>query len=237
MDEQVLEDFFLNKVNTKDFVSTLFKQRNDKDGNFIITRSHLLQLCDLTIEGKITIELLTSISHHLIFSDYFSWDVDSVDGEVVSQVIFEWGNLETNYEINDLNVRLWREYLQTGRYKLEHHNNWNSHIQRQQEICKKANSNWRPINPKHKIGVSDNLYGEPVHGLRHNPEKGTTGWYIWTGEFSNAEDFFKPMHAGHLLQRRSDLIKYLGLQPGFRFLIDGKGYEDIWEDKQLLDSN
>jgi len=98
----------------------------------------------------------------------------------------------------------------------------------------KVGSDWRPVNPKHKIGIAGNLNDEPIHGLRHAPEKGTTGWYIWTGEYSTAEDFFKPMHAGHLLQRRPDIIKYLGLQPGFRFLTDRKGHEDIWQDEQLL---
>jgi hypothetical protein len=145
------------------------------------------------------------------------------------------GNPTINYEINELNLKLWKEYLQTGEYKLGDFNNWNSHIQKQKNICKKVNSDWGPVNPKHKIGISDNLDQQPVHGLRHSPEKGTTGWFIWTGDYSAADDFFKPIHAVHLLERRPDLIKYLGLPPGYRFLVDDKGHEDIWEDKQLLD--
>lgn len=234
MNEQIVEDFFLGKIETKDFINAAFTREYSKDGDFIVTRSHLLKLCDLAIRKEITAELLDVISNNLMMSDYFSWDSDSPDGEIVSRTIFEWGNSSINYEINELNLRLWREYLQTGDHRLDGFNNWNAHIQSQKEICEKVNSAWRPVNPNHKIGISENLGSDPVHGLRHPPEKGTTGWFIWTGEYSTADDFFKPIHAGHLLQKRPDLIKYLGLQPGYRFLIDNQGHEDIWEDKELL---
>jgi hypothetical protein len=237
MDEQVLEDFFLNKIGIKELVNTAFKRNCANEGDFIVTSGHLLKLCDLAIQKEITTELLVVISDNLMISDYFSWDSDSTDGEIVSQTIFEWGNPSINYEINELNLRLWREYLQTGDYKLRDYNDWNAYIQSQKEVCAKVKSNWRPSNPKHKIGVSDNLDCDPIHGLRHPPEKGTTGWFIWTGEYSAAADFFKPIHAGHLLQKRPDLIKYLGLQPGYRFLVDNKGHEDIWEDPKLLNLN
>jgi hypothetical protein len=41
------------------------------------------------------------------------------------------------------------------------------------------------------------------------------------------------MCAEHLLQIRPDIIKYLGLDIGFRILTDKKGYEDIWVDEKL----
>ena len=64
--------------------------------------------------------------------------------------------------------------------------------------------------------------------LRHPGDKGTTGWFIWTGDYSEAEDFFKTMCAEHLLQIRPQIIRYLGLDVGYRFLIDNNGYEDVW---------
>ncbi len=234
MDEQILEDFFLDRIEVKELINAAFRGQYVKDGDFVVTRNHLLKLCDLAIRTEITAELLEVISDNLIISDYFSWDSDSTDGEIVARTIFEWANPSINYEINERNLRLWREYLQMGDHRLGDFDNWHSYIQKQKEICEKVNSNWHPVNPKHKIGVSDNLGSGPVHGLRHPPEKGTTGWFIWTGEYSPADDFFKPIHAEHLLQRQPDLIKYLGLQPGYRFLIDNEGHEDIWEDKGLL---
>jgi hypothetical protein len=86
------------------------------------------------------------------------------------------------------------------------------------------------------IGVSSNVgSGQmPINGLRHKPEKNTMGWYIWAGDFSNDSNFFKPMHIKHLEEKCPLILKYLGLPPGYRFQIDDKGYEDVWEDKSLL---
>jgi hypothetical protein len=41
------------------------------------------------------------------------------------------------------------------------------------------------------------------------------------------------MCAEHLLQTRPELIKYFGLDVGYRFLIDNNGYEDVWYDEKL----
>ena len=150
----MLEDFLLDRIDASVFLETVFKKPNYKEGDFLLTRQHLLKLCDLTIDKKIEGGLLENISDWLIFSDYFNWDNESKDGEIVSETIFEWANPTINYEINDLNLTLWKEYLQTGEYKLGDFNNWNTHIQRQRDICKKVNSDWRPVNPKHKIGIS-----------------------------------------------------------------------------------
>lgn len=86
-------------------------------------------------------------------------------------------------------------------------------------------------------GIADNVFTNtnPINGLRHNPENGTCGWYIWAGgEIPDQDDFFKPMHSKHLKDKLSIVIKYLSLEPGFRFQIDTNGYEDIWFDKSLL---
>lgn len=76
----------------------------------------------------------------------------------------------------------------------------------------------------------------PVNGLRHPPEGGTTGWYLWAGEqWSDAPDFFEPLHTGHLAERCPDVLPYLALPPGWRFLI-APGHEDVWYDAALLDT-
>jgi hypothetical protein len=73
-----------------------------------------------------------------------------------------------------------------------------------------------------------------VNGLRHPPEGSTNGWYIWTGELSQAPDFFQPLHPVHLIERCPEIAKFLDLPPGSRFLI-APGYEDTWTDPSLLD--
>jgi hypothetical protein len=86
-------------------------------------------------------------------------------------------------------------------------------------------------------GVAENVDSglQPVNGLRHSPEGGATGWYIWAGEeVSTADDFFKPCHVQHLSECRPSVLPYLGLPPGWRFLI-ADGYEDVWFDPSLLE--
>ena len=74
----------------------------------------------------------------------------------------------------------------------------------------------------------------PLNGLRHLPEVGTTGWFIWAGEsLSSDPEFFQPLHVQHLLDWCPDVIPYLGLPPGWRFLI-APGHEDVWFDQTLL---
>jgi len=89
------------------------------------------------------------------------------------------------------------------------------------------------------MGVSRSLLAEgwewPIHGLRHTPEAGTSGWYCWTGELSDASDFFVPIHERHLVERIPDLAGYLSLPPGTRFLV-APDYVDIWDDPSVLDT-
>lgn len=131
------------------------------------------------------------------------------------------------------NMELWKKRLTDNTDQLMQHNSWNFHIDSQKAICQKFGSQWKPINKRLKIGVSKDLSLSPVHGLRHKSEKGTTGWFIWSGEYSEDADFFKPICAEHLLQKRPEIIAYLGLDVGYRFLIDNNGFEDVWFDKSV----
>jgi hypothetical protein len=76
----------------------------------------------------------------------------------------------------------------------------------------------------------------PLNGLRHVPAEGTSGWFFWTGDvLSEADDFFLPYHLTHLEESRPELVPYLALPPGWRFLI-APGFEDVWFDETLLTS-
>jgi hypothetical protein len=75
----------------------------------------------------------------------------------------------------------------------------------------------------------------PLNGLRHPIEGATCGWYIWAGEEpSESSDFFQPLHVEHLSERCAEVLPYLGLAPGWRFLI-ANGHEDVWYDPSLLE--
>ncbi|TXF77668.1 hypothetical protein [Chryseobacterium sp.] len=192
-----------------------------------IARSDLIKVCDDFLENKIDKVDVENFASEMIYID------DDFEDDIVATIIFEWDNEIINYEINEVNIKLWKKWLQTDENELLEHNIWNVHIEPQKKICEKYNSIWKPINKKLKIGISDNLNDSPINGLRHSQEKGTTGWFIWSGEYSENNDFFKPICAEHLLQIRPEIIKYLGLEIGFRFLVDNKGYEDVWKDENI----
>lgn len=106
----------------------------------------------------------------------------------------------------------------------------------QDNVCKKYGVSHHPSPSNLKIGIALNVRDGivPINGLRHPPEADTTGWYIWAGdELSDAPDFFKPLHVEHLLEWCPKAMRYLGLPPGWRFLITND-YEDVWYDESLL---
>lgn len=107
----------------------------------------------------------------------------------------------------------------------------------QKELCRKYEAEFLSSPTDLKVGIAANVREGvvPVNGLRHPPEGGTTGWYIYAGEeLSDDPDFFKPLHVEHLDDWCPQIKKYLGLAPGWRFLIAGD-YEDVWFDESLLE--
>lgn len=103
------------------------------------------------------------------------------------------------------------------------------------QVCEKYGSVFTESPLSMKIGISKNIDEDiwPINGLRHNIEGNTTGWYVWRGEYSSDNDFFFPMHVDHLNETCPSIVKYLGLSPGWRFLIT-KEYEDVWQDNSLI---
>jgi hypothetical protein len=85
-----------------------------------------------------------------------------------------------------------------------------------------------------KVGIALPTLGDlPLNALRHRPGNGTTGWYIWGGNLSDAPDFFQTLHAEHLYEYVPQLVPYLALAPGWRVLI-APAQLDVWYDASLL---
>ena len=87
------------------------------------------------------------------------------------------------------------------------------------------------------LGKGFDIGNGPINGLRNPVYDQTTGWYIWTGEDFDVNDdtFFEPVHLHHLIEIYPDMIKLLGLEAGWRFLIAEEGnYIDVWEDLSLI---
>lgn len=109
---------------------------------------------------------------------------------------------------------------------------------KQKDFCKQIKVDCLLTDGEDIIGVADDIKDQkrlPINGLRHIPETGTCGWFIWSGEVLSSEtDFFKPQHVRHLLEVQPEIEKFFGLPPGWRFLYTPT-YEDVWFDPQLLD--
>ncbi|WP_120632925.1 hypothetical protein [Ruegeria sp. EL01] len=106
----------------------------------------------------------------------------------------------------------------------------------QKEVCNEFNADVCEVFLGDKVGISQSAMDGvlPLNGLRHPYTSGTTGWYLWGGEeLSDAADFFRPLHVGHLQEFCKLSLKYLLLPPGWRFLTNGS-YEDIWFDPSPL---
>ena len=115
--------------------------------------------------------------------------------------------------------------------------NYKDIVAMQKELCEKYHVEWVESSPMMKIGIAKNTLtaGMPINGLRHPIEKDMSGWYLWASEgFPKDQDAFDSMHIEHLDSYLSQVLKYLGFPPGWRFLIDSKGYEDVWFDEKLL---
>ena len=109
-------------------------------------------------------------------------------------------------------------------------------VSNQKGICNKYEAECLIPSLASKLGISASaLKGKlPLNGLRHAPKGDACGWYIWSGDYSTDPDFFLPLHVEHAVSDSAQFVAYLGLAPGWRFLIGEDGYEDVWFDEGLL---
>lgn len=118
---------------------------------------------------------------------------------------------------------------------MAHHNN--SLLVRQMSVCRENGAEFIAPLAGSKLGISRAALRavSPIHGLRHAPGQGTSGWYIWSGDSSDDPAFFEPMHVGHAESGEMVFARYLALAPGWRFLLGEDGYQDVWFDRSLLE--
>jgi hypothetical protein len=105
----------------------------------------------------------------------------------------------------------------------------------QQGLCRRIGAVFAPCIPGSVVGLSKNFGSDvlPKHGLRHPPHLQTNGWYLWAGEYSEDPDFFEPACVEHLVDISPPALEFLGLAPGWRFLVHGE-HRDIWYDERLI---
>jgi hypothetical protein len=109
-------------------------------------------------------------------------------------------------------------------------------IDTQMKMVRKYDASFLATIDDEVVGQASNLASGvmPLNGLRHPKTATTSGWYLWAGtELSQEADFFSPSHARHLFDLCPQVIPFLGLGPGWRFLL-AEGVEDVWFDATLL---
>ena len=75
-----------------------------------ITRQILIDLCDKFLDDKIDKIFIQDFAWEAITSDDFAF----VEDDIISDTIFEWDNEDINFEINKINIQLWKNRLLTG---------------------------------------------------------------------------------------------------------------------------
>jgi hypothetical protein len=106
----------------------------------------------------------------------------------------------------------------------------------QRRVCERFGTSFEPPPAGSKVGVALQTFGaQPLNALRHPPERGTCGWFIWWGEtLTHDPEFFQPLHVEHLFDRCPELLSHLALPPGWRVQL-APGHEDAWYDDKLLE--
>ena len=110
-------------------------------------------------------------------------------------------------------------------------------IDLQHRVCERFRAKCTPVAPGSKAGIALQTRGlQPLNALRHPPDGGTCGWYVWWGDSLNEDpEFFQPLHVEHLPAQCPALVPYLSLPPGWRVQV-APGHEDAWFDAELLNA-
>jgi len=133
MTESILKEYFENKISSEflsaDLNGSIKKLTYDtsqisvvemeSDSEFEIEQSHLNKILNDVLNGNLTFDNLKVIASGLMFSEYFTWDSDTEIGNRIATIIVELDNTEINFPISTENLKLWKEYLESGIHKLK----------------------------------------------------------------------------------------------------------------------
>jgi hypothetical protein len=125
MREAVLSDFFSGHLSVTELLADLVgtvtvrgdiheHRISESEGSFEVVPAHLVRVCDAVLAGDLPPSTLEAIGFCLVASDYFKYDTDTQDGDLVAQTANEWSSPEINYPLTMENVVKFRERLITG---------------------------------------------------------------------------------------------------------------------------
>ncbi len=100
-----------------------------------------------------------------------------------------------------------------------------------EDVCLRCGSQCRFIDEETMVAIAASTIGNsPVYGVRLEAAPGAVEWFLWCGEHRDDVDFYAPYHAKHLVEMLPLVVPYLALEPGFKFIVDDAGYEDVWRE-------
>jgi hypothetical protein len=122
MKEQLLLDYLQNKITVEELAADLKGSQHKTgynftsvyvdpikwDGEFEITKGHLLQLCNEAINRKLLFTDLNTIAFAIISSEFFTHNQDD---EVTDRVLFQWDNPEICFPLTEENMKKWKRII------------------------------------------------------------------------------------------------------------------------------
>ena len=104
-------------------------------------------------------------------------------------------------------------------------------IAEQKLLCEEVGSAYVEVKGDDVIAVAvHTLKKDPSVGIR-KPAEGEeqVSWYIYGGELEGA-DSFETMTIRKFQELAPEVLPYLALDVGYRFMIDADDYEDVWKE-------
>ena len=94
----------------------------------------------------------------------------------------------------------------------------------QRATCAAWGAEFVPMDPSLMVGFAQDFdpSRQPINGLRISPEGTLCGWFIWSGkDWSEADDWFEARCIDCLNDVCPEVLKFLAMPPGWRFLKAG----------------
>ena len=124
MKEQVLLDYFDNKVSIKSLLDDLKGSRQsngttfsldieflENENSFLVKKTHALKLCDAVLNGDLTFEDLNTIAFVVTCSDAFNIDEED---ENTDRFFDDWKETSVGYAWTLENMKKWIDLLEFG---------------------------------------------------------------------------------------------------------------------------
>lgn len=94
-------------------------------------------------------------------------------------------------------------------------------VREQSEMCRQYN--FVPLFPNfnQSVVISDGVYeGKDIEGIRYDSPQNESGWYLITDDYNDDIKSLKVVHFYHVAFARPDILKYLALPFGYRFIME-----------------